>query len=94
MCRDAARREAASKGVITAGKRTALEAMIAARQAEAKAQAERAERVAATVSGDGKALRSQGPRAPPGVQSAGFSPSLENQQLSGSCCVSYRTASL
>ena len=29
-----------------------------------------------------------------GVQSAGFNPNLENQQLSGSCCVSYRTASL
>ncbi len=33
-------------------------------------------------------------RAVPGVRSAGFSPNLENQQLSGSCCVSYRTASL
>ena len=33
-------------------------------------------------------------RAAPGGQSAGFSPNLENQQLSGSCRVSYRTASL
>ncbi len=61
MCRDAARREAAGDGVITAGKRAALEARVAARQAEAEAQARRAERVAATVSGDGKALDPKDP---------------------------------
>ena len=62
--------EAAGDGVITAGKRTALEAMIAARQTEAEARARRAEQVAATVSGDGKALDSKDPEHRQAVEEA------------------------
>jgi len=62
--------EAAGDGVITAGKRAALETRVAARQAEAEARAERAERVAATVSGDGKALDPKDPEHRQAVEEA------------------------
>jgi hypothetical protein len=62
--------EAVSEGVITAGKRAALEAMIAARQAEAEARARRAELLAATVSGDGKALDPKDPEHRQAVEEA------------------------
>ncbi len=62
--------EAAGDGVITAGRRAALEARVAARQAEAEAQARRAERVAATVSGDGKALDPKDPEHRQAVEEA------------------------
>ena len=56
--------------MITAGRRTALEARVAARQAEAEARAMRAERVAATVSGDGKALDPKDPEHRQAVEEA------------------------
>lgn len=62
--------EAAGDGVITAEKRAALEARVAARQAEAEARAERAEQVAATVSGDGKALDPKDPEHRQAIEEA------------------------